>query len=172
MPHSVYRVVNTLHDKHYYGVSTDPWKRISSHLSQDPRFGSRLISEDIEKFGRHVFLAQVIEQFEERADAEKLKATLMMRHQSLHPTGYNSTYTSKGVMWNMDSRNKVRGEKNSNSKLSEVDVIAILYDPRGRRKIAKEYQISTALITYIRSGRYWGHIQEELIAVSQSGSGP
>lgn len=156
--HYVYRIINTLDDKHYYGVSTAPWKRISAHLTGD---GSKLIASDIDKIGRHVFLAQLIDSFDTEEEAERTMRTLVVRHAAIHPTGYNQAIGgkgSKGHFWSMEQRAKINGERNSQSKLTEADVIAIYFDTRSRTKIATEFGISKTMVTKIKKGQAWKHV--------------
>jgi len=51
-----------------------------------------------------------------------------------------------------------KGEKNSQSKLTEKQVLDIRKDNRVNLKIAEYYNISTATISDIKSNRTWKHI--------------
>jgi len=159
----VYRLLNTVNNKVLIGISKEPKKRMSQILSGH---GSRLIREEIKNHGRHIFIRQIISEFETQEEAYRLMQTLIMRQNSLYPSGYNMTIGgigSHGHLWNMKQRDSVRGSKNGRSKLTETDVVAIFWDSRSRAVIAKEYGISTTLVTKIKRGQSWKHITQDLL---------
>lgn len=163
MAFHVYRIVNTLNNKTYVGVSKVPKKRIHAHLSGK---GSRLIAEDLEEFGKEAFMSQVLISFPEETAAVQHMQHLLMRQNSLYPNGYNLTIGGKGShghMWSMKQRDGISGSNNKNSRLTETDVAAIFWDTRTRREIAKEYGISTTMVTKIKRGRAWKHITKDLM---------
>ena len=93
MAFHVYRIYNTLNQKTYVGLSTDPYKRISGHITGK---GSRMIWEDLQKDGREVFVCQVVGSFTTVEEAERNMQTLIMRQSALYPNGYNLTIGGKG----------------------------------------------------------------------------
>lgn len=158
MPYSVYRILNTLNDKAYIGVSANPKKRISAHLTGS---GSSLLWKDVQKDGKGVFLTQIIESYDDVVVANRRMQTLIMRHNALHPFGYNKGIGGKGSnghRWDLKQRARVTGSKNKRSKLTEAQVAAIYWDPRSRSIIAKQYSISTTMITKIKRGQAWKHV--------------
>ena len=158
MSYSVYRILNTLNDKAYIGVSTSPKKRMSAHLTGS---GSALLWKDVQKSGRGVFLTQIIESYDDVVIANRRMQTLIMRHNALHPFGYNKGIGGKGSnghRWDLKQRSGVTGSKNKRSKLTEAQVAAIYWDPRSRSIIAKQYSISTTMITKIKRGQAWKHV--------------
>lgn len=50
------------------------------------------------------------------------------------------------------------GENHNNAKLKEVQVISILNDFRSHSKIALDYNVSRRLITKIKAGKIWKHL--------------
>ena len=162
MAFHVYRIYNTLNQKTYVGLSTDPYKRISGHITGK---GSRMIWEDLQKDGREVFVCQVVGSFTTVEEAERNMQTLIMRQSALYPNGYNLTIDGKGShgsMWNSKQRAKVSGSSNGRSKLTENQVLAIYFDARPRNTIAKEYGVSTTMITKIKSGQAWKRVTQWL----------
>lgn len=53
--------------------------------------------------------------------------------------------------------NKI-GENHNNAKLKEVQVRAIKLDNRSHSKIASDYNVSRRLITKIKAGKIWKHL--------------
>jgi hypothetical protein len=53
---------------------------------------------------------------------------------------------------------QARGERNGNRTLTESAVRAIRSDPRGYRKIAADYGVSTFAIACIKRGHTWKHV--------------
>lgn len=89
--------------------------------------------------------------------------TLIMRQNALYPNGYNmglGGHGSRGHIWNRRQRQKISGSKNKRSKITEADAVAIYWDPRKRSEIAKEYGISTTMVTKIKKGRAWRHVTQ------------
>ncbi len=158
MEYCIYRILNTLDDKAYIGVSTNPKKRISAHMTGT---GSSLLRDAIQNHGREVFLSQIIERHEDSTEANRRMQTYIMRHNALHPFGYNKGIGGKGSnghLWDLTQRAGITGSKNRRSKLTESQVAAIYWDARSRSVIAKEYGVSTTMITKIKNGQAWKHI--------------
>lgn len=55
-------------------------------------------------------------------------------------------------------RDRVKGERHKNHKLTETQVAAIKADSRFQRTIAKEYGVSQALVSALKNGKRWGHL--------------
>ena len=162
MQYSVYRILNTVDGKAYIGVSNDPNKRISAHMTGT---GSPLVWKAVQKHGRGVFLTQIIETHEDSIEADRRMQTFIMRHHALYPSGYNKGIGGKGSsghMWNLEQRAGVTGSNNRTSKLTEVQVICIFYNAGTRSAIAKEYGISTTMVTKIKRGQAWKHVTNSL----------
>ena len=162
MTYSIYRIFNTLDDKTYIGVSKSPKKRISAHLTGS---GSPLLFEDVKRHGRDVFMSQIIETHEDEGEANRRAQTFIMRHNALHPFGYNKSIGgqgSSGHQWDWEQKASVAGSNNKRSKLTEEQVIGIYYDNRSRSVISKEYGISTTMVTKIKNGRAWKHVTSVL----------
>lgn len=52
-----------------------------------------------------------------------------------------------------------RGVKHSQAKLTDDEVRAIRRDPRILREVADDYGMSMSMISYIRTGQNWSHLQ-------------
>ncbi len=62
---------------------------------------------------------------------------------------------------NHDAKRKgrnARGESHGGSKLTELDVLAIRYDSRLLRIVAKEYGIKEGQVSRIKNGSRWGYL--------------
>ena len=163
MAYSVYRILNTLNDKAYIGVSSNPKKRFSDHFSGR---GSEELWRDVQKEGRGVFITQVLESCEDEEEANRRMQTYIMRYNALYPFGYNKSIGGKGShghTWDLEQRARVMGSRNKRSKLNETQVMAIYWDARSRSVIAKEYGISTTMVTNIKNGKAWKHVTKWLI---------
>lgn len=66
----------------------------------------------------------------------------------------------------------IYGEKNHFSKLTAEQVRAIFQDQRMNREIAKDYNVSSSLISMIRQRRIWAAETENLPPVAKRRSGP
>ena len=54
-----------------------------------------------------------------------------------------------------------KGEENAAAKLTVEEVRAIRADPRPKREVARQYDISEAHVWRIRNRIKWGHLDEE-----------
>lgn len=54
-----------------------------------------------------------------------------------------------------------RGSNHAKAKLTEEAVRRIRADSRSQRLIAADYGVAQSLISQVRSGKIWGHVQEE-----------
>ena len=164
MPHTVYRILCPINDRVYFGVATDAEKQISNHLTGS---GSRLIWEDVQEHGRECFIAHPIDDYETQYEATKRMQMLILRHNALYPFGYNMSLHgsgSKGSTWSVEQRAKITGSRNARSKLTEAQVAAIFWDARPRSVIAKEFGVSTTMVTKIKKGQAWKHVTEWLVS--------
>lgn len=158
MSYCIYRIINTVNDKTYVGVSKTPKKRISAHLTGK---GSLLLRDAVAKHGRSAFISQIIECYDDEVEANRRAQTYIMRNGALHPFGYNKSiggHGSSGHQWNLKQKAGVTGSNNRRSKLTEEQVIGIYYDTRPRSVISSEYGISTTMVTKIKNGRAWKHV--------------
>jgi len=159
----IYRIVNTVNDKVYVGLSTNPKKRISAHMTGT---GSPLLKEAVAEYGRAAFISQTIECYNEPIEANRRAQTYIMRNNALYPFGYNKSIGgrgSSGHLWDLEQRAGVTGSKNRRSKLTEIQVAGIYWDARSRSVIAKEYGISTTMVTKIKKGQAWTHVTQMFI---------
>jgi hypothetical protein len=125
--------------------------------------GSSLIRDAVGESGREIFLSQIIESHEDETEANRRMQTYIMRHNALYPFGYNKGIGGKGShghLWDLAQRAKVTGSKNNQSKLTETQVATIYWDARVRSAIAKEYGISTTMVTKIKKGQAWKHVTQ------------
>ena len=85
-----------------------------------------------------------------------------------HINGVKSDNRLENIEWNTRSENQkhsikiglrhTRGEKNSQSKLSEKNILDIFNDKRLYKEISKEYNISISTVSDIKRGYSWTHI--------------
>lgn len=163
MEYCIYRIVNTVNDMVYVGLSTNPKKRISAHMTGK---GSPLLGAAVDEYGRGVFISQTIECYNEPIEANRRAQTYIMRNNALHPFGYNKSIGgqgSSGHVWDLEQRAGVTGSNNKRSKLTESQVAGIYWDARTRSVIAKEYGISTTMVTKIKRGQAWKHVTQSFL---------
>jgi group I intron endonuclease len=156
--YKIFRIVNTLDNKAFIGIAVDPFKRMSNLFAG---YGSKLIRDDVSRLGKGVFIRQVLDSAPTKEEANRKRHTLIVRHSTLYPFGYNLTIGgrgSRGAVWSGESRNKINGSKNSRAKLTESQVVEILRDPGKRNDIAKKYGVSPATITGIKNRTKWKHV--------------
>lgn len=53
------------------------------------------------------------------------------------------------------------GERNTQNKLSESQVIEIYTSSETQRRIAEKYKIDQSTVSYIKTGKLWGWLQKE-----------
>ena len=85
-----------------------------------------------------------------------------------HINGVKSDNRLENLEWNTRSENQkhsikiglrhTRGEKNSQSKLSEKNILDIFNDKRLYKEISKGYNISIPTVSDIKRGYSWTHI--------------
>ena len=158
----IFRLINTVNNKTFIGVSKEPQKRMSQILSGH---GSKDIKNDIGIFGKGVFLRQIIESHGDIETASSRSQKLITLEGSLFPYGYNRSIGgigSTGSMWNMKSKARVSGSNNHKSKLTEVQVMEIYWDTRSRKEISEEYGISKTLVTKIKKGQVWKYLTQNI----------
>lgn len=81
---------------------------------------------------------------------------LMVLHSCDNPGCVNPGHLRQGTAQdNMDD--KVRAG-NAAVKLTEEQVLAIRKDDRVQRVIAEDYGVSTSMVSYIKRGEYWSHL--------------
>ena len=84
--HYIYRITNTVNNKQYIGQTKDIKRRIEQHLSGA---GSRPLLHDIVMGSLADFKFEVLQIFHMDVDIDEIEDTLIDRHNSLHPFGYN-----------------------------------------------------------------------------------
>jgi hypothetical protein len=65
-------------------------------------------------------------------------------------------------MFQISVQGNLKGEKNPRSKLNNIDVINIkqlIKQNKSLTDISKQFNVSIVMIGYIKSGKYWNHIQ-------------
>ena len=83
---------------------------------------------------------------------------LCVLHKCDNPPCINSDHLFLGTHRENMQDMVIKGR--TNSPLSKFQALAILFDPRLRRKIAKEYGISHQSVSRIKSGERWNYLQE------------
>ena len=154
----VYGIFNHSNGKAYIGLAAKPLKQAKDHLAKK---GNRLIGEDLETYPRSHFAVKVLYSSDNKKEAASKHKALILQHGSLFPTGYNLTLGGKGSqdhMWSAQQKQKVTGSNNGRAKLTDEKVTQILCDKRTRREIAKEYKVSEATVSDIKSRRKWTHV--------------
>ena len=92
-----------------------------------------------------------------------LDSRLDVMHSCDNPCCVNPSHLSLGTrkdnMQDAVSKDRMRrGDTHGRSKLSEQEAIAILKDSRLQKEIAKDFGVSQATVSDIKTGRKWAHI--------------
>ena len=72
----------------------------------------------------------------------------------------------------VDKGRSARGEKNGQVKLTEEQVSAIRADNRTHETIANEYGVHRVLVSLIKRGERWGHLDTPIILHGRGRKGP
>ena len=103
-----------------------------------------------------------------RIIAKAFLENLYKKPQVNHINGIKTDNRVENLEWSTVSENQLHsiklglrttsGEKNSQSKLTENDVLKILLDKRKYSEISLEYKVSISTISDIKRGYSWTHI--------------
>ena len=90
----IYRITNTVNNKKYIGVTTDPDRRKGEHLSGTTK-GSKLVQRAIKKYGKDFFNFDILVEGDE-TKLYNLEPAYIIQENSLSPYGYNIAEGGKG----------------------------------------------------------------------------
>ena len=90
----IYRITNTINNKKYIGVTTDPDRRKNEHLSGTTK-GSKLIHRAIKKYGKDFFNFEILVKGEE-TELYNLEPIYIIQENAKVPHGYNIAEGGKG----------------------------------------------------------------------------
>lgn len=88
---------------------------------------------------------------------------LLVRHKCDNPKCVSPFHLETGTHTD-NARDRVirgrsaAGERNGMAKLTEVQVMKIVHDPRPYKEVAKDYGVHTDMIGKIKRGRTWGKV--------------
>lgn len=176
----IYKITNLINNKIYVGKSqhnllcgSTRWqihlKVAKGGKEKYPRSFS-VIHKAINKYGEENFFYQIIDEFETEKESLYAESKLIYKLKNNGCILYNLTNGGDGMSGfthTKESCQKIsfaqQGEKSSNAKLSEIDVINIkqLLLTTERIVIAEKYNVSISTINMIAQGRRWKHIKLE-----------
>ncbi len=90
------------------------------------------------------------------------------KHECCHNDGNASNNALSNLRWDTAQNNQLdrvkhgtsnRGERCGSSKLTEIQARAIIADPRKHKYIAADYGVRDSVVSRIKSGKRWGHLQ-------------
>ena len=116
----VYKITNTVNQKHYIGISIHEPEtgRIKKHLSGR---GSRILANAVKKYGRDAFIYEILEENVFPTFLPDLEVAYIKKFNTVTPNGYNLTYGGEGGSLSEETRRKIseaqKGKKRC--KLSE-----------------------------------------------------
>lgn len=174
----VYKITNLVNGKLYVGKSQHDLlcgsTRWEIHLKvakggkeKYPRSFST-IHKAIRKYSPKNFTYEIVKEFTTESSALKAETSLISKLRKSGYILYNLTDGGDGLSGfthSKMSRQKIsssqQGEKSSNAKLTEANVISIkqfVRDGIPRSEIAKQFNVSLSTIAMIIQGRRWAHI--------------
>lgn len=90
MKWAVYKIVHVETGRAYVGVTSQLiWKRVLDHYTN--RSSPSLIAEALREYGLDTFKIEVIEVYDEVADAFAAEAAAIIEHGALWPAGFNKS---------------------------------------------------------------------------------
>jgi hypothetical protein len=84
-----------------------------------------------------------------------------------HKNGIKTDCRAVNLEWSTGSENTIHaintelmaiGERRTQSKLTNIQVLLIREDKRAQSKIASDYNISQQLVSYVKNNKCWKHI--------------
>lgn len=170
----VYAWYNKTNKKIYIGSSSRLCGRFSNYyraINGTGVFHSIILKRVFEKYIKNDFLFLILEKVENGQDCIKREQIYLDKYLPFGENGYNISKLAEsclGIKHSEESRkaNSLRqqGEKSSNAKLKNEDIINIFNDYATNKKmtmqsIGKKYKISWRQIQMIIHREQWGHIQ-------------
>lgn len=138
--------------------------RLSNHSMPEPNSGCLLWLGCIDDQGYGRLGKRLAHRLSWEAHRGPIPRGLMACHKCDVPGCINPDHIFLGThadnMADKGAKGRVpRGEGQTNAKLNDGLVLAIRADMRPSRKIAAEYGIARSLVSMIKTGRRWSHVQ-------------
>jgi group I intron endonuclease len=172
----VYCWYNTLNKKIYIGSSINLWRRFKTYKqifinSKTNRANDKLVNS-IKAHGVKVYKFYILELFNGSTEDLRKKEQFYLdkyRPFAKDNRGYNFNINvgmNKPSLISEDSRERIKqrhiGENSESSKLTNVTVLDIktkLSKGVTLKELASMYNVSTTVISNVKSGKTWGHIK-------------
>ena len=130
---SIYKITNTVNGKSYIGQTIQDAEktRIRDHLTGNSK-GSRLIKDDIEKYGQDAFTYEILHDGILPEFLDTLEKEEIARFNCVHPNGYNQTEGGEGSSHCEETRRKM-SEAHKGKTLPEETCRKISEANKGRK---------------------------------------
>lgn len=156
----IYVIENNINNKKYVGLSKDIKRRWSEHRREleNNIHHNKHLQQAWNKYSAEAFSFRVIYLAKESEDLGELEKKFIEKYDS-YLNGYNCTPGGEGT------DDFGHGSANTNAKLTERDVVAILirkFNGESQSSISKDYNIARSTIGDICANRKWKHISREL----------
>lgn len=161
----IYKITCIPNQKAYIGQSVNIRCRAHEHR-RDLEKGTHdntIMQNAYDKYGKDAFIVSLIEVVEDYEKLRDREEYWVEYYQSLSSQkGFNICPIKEGYLPSREWGDKVRGSKNGNSILNEIDIpyICKLINSKKYtyRAIGNMFGVSANAIRDIKSGRTWGHI--------------
>ena len=165
----IYKIENLLNGKCYVGSTINKRKRWSDHKKglRNNKHHNAHLQNSWNKYGQDNFKFKIIEKVDnvdnllkrEQHWIDTLQVANRKKGYNICPTAGNSL----GKKHSEETKKKLQGENNSNSKLTKEQAIKIFFSLDQTKKLIKKYNISKNQIKRIRNKEHWSCITKDLI---------
>lgn len=161
----VYVILNKVNNKKYIGKSINIKSRWANHISslRMNKHYNTYLQNAWNKYGEENFSFKVLCYSDDNEELNrKEKFYIKVLRSMYNEEGYNLTHGGDSYMMSEETKEKMKG---LGSKLSNEDVRRIkllLFCLMDRREIAKQFNVSVAVISAISQGKNFSYVSSEL----------
>lgn len=165
----LYKLVNTVNDKLYIGVTRNPRKRFYEHISLNSN-SALYISRATAKYGGDRFSMEIIALGEEQYILS-MEVRFISELRTQPPHGYNISpggSGNSGLKWSEDSINNISGINSAVSTLSAADLDFIIDETSlTTKEVSERLNVSYSIVSLVRRGKtYKNHRDVSMVDFS------